>query len=500
MDEATFSLWIDPALPASLREQVVLPPDIALADSPEGASLRLEIGAQRTVSHWVYALASPFPTTQEGIAQSELQRLWGSEAGAPSSSKPLLMDKGTLAALTAAWGAPAAQAVQVLTAPELLDYAWQHRPAWAILPFEALEPRWKVLKVDGQSPLDKNFDQETYPLAVPVSLDGDPTLAEAMRTVYGQTLLPASNRDPQRLTILAMTGVTALVRGTAFAMERKGIRYPAGDVGALLQAADLTHVSNEVPFTEDCPYPDPFQADMRFCSDPRYIELLEAIGTDIVELTGDHIQDWGQDAMLFTLDMYRQRDWPYFGGGKDIDEARQAITVEHNGNRLAFIGCNAKGGAYAQASPGQPGAVACGYDFMEAEIARLRHQGYLPIATFQHVEYYTYPAQPDQERDFRRMARAGAAVVSGSQAHQPQSMEFLAGAFIHYGLGNLFFDQYDVSQETRQAFIDLHIFYDGRYISTELVPILFIDYARPRLMTEKERRELLEAVFGASGW
>jgi poly-gamma-glutamate synthesis protein (capsule biosynthesis protein) len=479
---------------------VVLPPDVALADVPEGASLKLEIGAQRTVSRWVYALVAPFPTIQEGTTRDELQRLWRGEAGAAFSGKPLLMDESTLAVLTAVWGAPAAQAVQVVAAQELLDYAWQHRPAWAIVAFEALEPRWKVLHIDGQSPLHKDFDLEVYPLTAPVSLDGDPTLAEAMRTVFGQTMLPASNRDPQRLTVLAMTGVTALVRGTAFAMERKGIRYPAGDVGALLQAADLTHVSNEVPFAEDCPYPDPFQADMRFCSDPRYIELLEAIGTDIIELTGDHIQDWGKEAMLLTLDMYRQRNWPYFGGGQDIDEARQAILVEHNGNRLAFIGCNAKGGAYAQASAKQPGAAACGYDFMEAEIARLRDQGYLPIATFQHVEYYTYPAQPDQERDFRRMAQAGAAVVSGSQAHQPQGMEFLAGAFIHYGLGNLFFDQYDVSQATRQAFIDLHVFYDGRYISTELVPILFIDYARPRLMTEKERQELLEAVFGASGW
>ena len=55
-------------------------------------------------------------------------------------------------------------------------------------------------------------------------------------------------------------------------------------------------------------------------------------------------------------------------------------------------------------------------------------------------------------------------IVSGSQAHQPQALEFVDERLIHYGLGNLFFDQYDVSEATRQGFIDRHVFYDGRYI------------------------------------
>jgi poly-gamma-glutamate synthesis protein (capsule biosynthesis protein) len=237
---------------------------------------------------------------------------------------------------------------------------------------------------------------------------------------------------------------------------------------------------------------------MRFCSDPRYIKLLEDVGTDIVELTGDHFQDWGAEAMRLTLRMYQERSWVYYGGGANLDEARQAITLTHNGNRLAFIGCNAKGLARAGAS--QPGAATCGYEWMAGEISRLRAEGYLPIATFQHYEYYTYPPQGGQQSDFRRMAEAGAVVVSGSQAHQPQAFDFAAQALIHYGLGNLFFDQYDVSLAARQGFIDRHIFYDGRYLGAELLTHLFVDYARPRPMTLNEREDLLIKVFRASGW
>ncbi len=105
------------------------------------------------------------------------------------------------------------------------------------------------------------------------------------------------------------------------------------------------------------------------------------------------------------------------------------------------------------------------------------------------------------------MAQAGALIVSGSQAHMPAAMEFNSGSFIHYGLGNLFFDQMShmmpdgsVIYDTRNVFVDRHIFYAGRYIGTELLTYIIEDYARPRLMTQAERVKFLSAMFRAGGW
>ena len=227
---------------------------------------------------------------------------------------------------------------------------------------------------------------------------------------------------------------------------------------------------------------------------------MEDVGTDVVELTGDHFSDWGTEAMFHTLDLYQARGWRYYGGGANLAEGRKALLLEDHGNRIAFIGCNEKGGSFAQASETNPGAAACDMDWMAGEITRLKTADYLVIATFQHQEYYTYEPQPDQQRDFRQMAGAGADIVSGSQAHQPQGMEFLNNSFIHYGLGNLFFDQYSLCEACRQGLIDHHVFYDGRYISTELLPILFVDYARSRPMTLEEANALFQVLFRASGW
>ena len=508
VSETGATLWIEPSLPAGLQQALAAPEGYSLALGqevpPPGARvLEIRAGAGQPVSAWVYALVAPFPTVEQGVSFQELKDAWLGTASGPFG-QPLLMDESTFLSFSQLWGAPAQDAVEVAASADLGRIAWGRRPAWALVPFEALGPGWKVLEIDGVSPLRKEFDAAAYPLTLPVSVAGNAEVVADFLSRFGPgssaVMVPPTNRDPNRLTVVALTGVTALVRATAFTMEQNGILYPGKDVRGILRNADIAHVSNEIPFAANCPFPDPVQQGLRFCSDPRYIELLQDIGTDIVELTGDHFQDWGEDAMLYTLDLYKELGWATYGGGANLEEARQAYLIEHNGNRLAFIGCNAKGGSYAQASATHPGAVKCNFDWMVAEISRLRQEGYLPLATFQHFEYYNYRAQPNQVQDSRLLAQAGAVVVSGSQAHQPQAFEFVGDSLIHYGLGNLFFDQYDVSEACRQGFIDLHVFYDGRYIGAELVPILFVDYARPRLMTPQEARQLMNKLFAASGW
>jgi poly-gamma-glutamate synthesis protein (capsule biosynthesis protein) len=490
------SIWVPPYLAETFGAALPDPLRGLFVSDETAANIRLEVGDRNPVSQWVYTLVTPFSSTLQGVTGDDLLLRW---QGGVDGNQPLLMDQNTYEMFSAMWGPAEGLGVQVIAKDDLLEYAWAHaeQPALAIIPFEDLEPRWKVLTVDGLSPIHKDFVLENYRLKIPISLNSDPDLVALIKSNFE---IPSSNLDPQKMTTVAMTGVTALVRATAYEMEKHGMMYPGQDIREWLRNADLTHISNEVPFADNCPYPDPVQADMRFCSRDGYIQLLEDVGTDVVELTGDHFQDWGTEAMFHTLDLYRERGWLYYGGGADLADGRKALLIERGRNRIAFIGCNAKGGSFAQAGEANPGAAVCDLDWMAGEISRLKREGYLVIATFQHLEYYSYAAQPDQQRDFRQMAEAGADIVSGSQAHQPQGMEFLNGSFIHYGLGNLFFDQYGLCEACRQGLIDRHVFYDGRYISTELLPIQFVDYARSRPMSSEEANNLFQTLFQASGW
>jgi hypothetical protein len=491
-------LWVSPAVPDILR-QLALNSGLSMVEAPDGTMARLDVlppePSSNPTSVWIYALVTPFPTTTDEVTLQDIQNTWAGVPSGPFSGRQLRMDEPTLAAFTALWGTPAAGSVQVAAAEQLADSAWADRPSWAIVPFEALEPRWKVLSVDGQSPVHNDFDPALYPLKISFSLEP---------AVFP---IPATNREASKLTVLAMTGVTALVRGTADRMEKKGLLYPGEAIRDMLRAADLTHVSNEISFAANCPTPDPWTDSLIFCSDPRYIALLEDVGVDIVELTGNHMLDYGPADMLMTLDMYDQRGWKYFGGGRDLPTSLQPALVEHNGNKLAFIGCNYAGPPSDWATDTRPGSTPRDFEVIKAEITGLRSQGYLPIMTFQYNEYYQPEPTFEEEADFRQMAEAGAVIVSGSQAHVPAAMEFNGGAFIHYGLGNLFFDQMShlmpdgsLIYDTRNVFVDRHIFYNDRYINTELLTYIIEDYARPRLMTDSERLRLLNTIFSAGGW
>ena len=211
--------------------------------------------------------------------------------------------------------------------------------------------------------------------------------------------------------------------------------------------------------------------------------------------------------MYHTLELYESQGWDWYGGGRNLEEGLQPLLWEHHGNRIAFIGCNAKGAdKYATASDTEPGAAKCDFLRMREEIGRLKEKGYTVIATMQHEEIYKFRASHYQKRDFRSLAEAGADIVSGSQAHQPQAFDFHDRSFIHYGLGNLFFDQYLLAQRVQkyehsdQAFIDSHLMYQGRHINTELFTIQFIDNAQSRFMTDEERAELLFNIFETSDW
>ncbi len=498
-------VWMDQTLPEAMKAKMHLPNGARLAENAETANLAVGAirGGNAIQTTWVYALVAPYPTITDEVSLQEVQQAWQGQPSATFGGKPLLMTASTHAAFTALWGPAAEIGVQEVADADLIETAWNSRPAWAIIPFEKIEPRWKVLRVNGLSPLDKALNLKDYPLTIWFGISGEVDVLRLLNDQLGTggNIFPAVNRDPTRMTTLVMTGVTALTRATGYEMDTKGTTFPGQDIRDWLLNADLTHISNEVSFNPECPLQNPNDSSVMFCSRPEYIELLDYIGTDIVELSGNHNNDWGRKAFSYSLDLYNERGWTIFAGGANLEEARKPALVEHNGNRFAFLGCNPVGPSGVWATNDLPGVAPCDLNSMAESVRQLRADGYLPIVTFQYFERYVFDPSPEQERDFKAMVDAGAVLVSGSQAHYPQYMAFYNGAFIHYGLGNLFFDQMDIPvQGTRREFIDRHVFYDGRHISTELLTAMLEDYARPRPMTPEEHAQFLSEIFSAAGW
>lgn len=467
--------------------------------TPDGAS-ESDIHLSYTVApnapslaHWTLAVVVPFPTITDDISLSELQTAW--------QSGNLRLTAETAAMLTPLWGITATPP-QILPADELVDALWEAQTDYddlvlGIIPFDQLTPRLKVLRVAGQAPITPDFDPTGYPLQVALVAEGGEAEVEAFTAVWGA---PLTNRDDDKITHITLSGPAGMRRAVADRMDRYGMNYPGEETGPILQAADIAHMSNENAFAENCPVQDPFDSE-NVCNRAEYIALMTWMGIDVNEMTGNHLNDWGTAALNYTFDLYEENGIQTYGGGRNLAHAQTPLLIEHNGHKIAFMGCNPVGPEHGWATETRPGAAPC-FDYANFldTIEELSNDGYLVFVTIQELEDYQYSAHWALRDRFQEMAERGATAVSGSHAHHPQGFALMhEGRFVHYGLGNLLADQM-WSLGSRQMFLDSYTLYEGRLLHVDLWTGINEDYARVRQMTAEERAALLRNVFAESDW
>ncbi|MCD4751974.1 MAG: CapA family protein [Anaerolineaceae bacterium] len=486
------SIWFDQGIPELFMVEVLENNPKLTIENEELAEISVSLEPEENlIGEWLYVLAAPFPTLKDNIQFEDLIHFWqGTSINMPFQY--LLLSEDTYHTLVHLLGEENNPNIIITEPDKLLTSTWDNAQiTWAILPFQDLNPKWKIISIDQQKPTSPRFVTEDYNLNVEIYSNGIDDLSENGIS---------SNFQKDKITTVNMTGVTALVRATAVLMEKYGTQYPAEEIKSILAEADYTHISNEVSFAVDCPHPQYEMEILQFCSSPDYIELLIDIDADIIEFTGDHLEDWGIDAIYYTLDLYLQNNMAVYGAGNNLAEAKQPLIINHNGNQIAFLGCNAKSPSYAHAAEHYPGTWFCDFDELSRTIQQLSSEGINTIVTIQHKEVDQFIPTAEIIGDFAKLADAGATVVIGSQAHQPQTMTFQENTFIHYGLGNLFFDQYNESEANRLSFIDRLVFYENRLVSVELFANQFVDWAKSRPMTVEEKEEFLSMMFELSGW
>ena len=444
----------------------------------------------------VLAAVVPFATIRDDVSYADLQGRWRD----PAAGGLLVTDEAARW-LGGLWGDKAA-GVEIVSAADM-DTRLENTPgALGVVAFEQLDPRMKALTVDGFNVLSNTFQANTYPLAVTLSVEGNGS--SLLAPLLQGAVQPATNRDASKLTQLIMTGVTAMSRVTALKMDQKGYDYPAQVISDVFSAADITHISDEVPFLDDC-VADPSENNLILCSDTDYWATLAAVGTDIVGLSGNHVNDFGREGARRSLQWYRDNKIPIYGSGMNVDEACAPLIWEHNGNRFAFIAALAFDPPGAWASADQPGA--CYYydnkDRILQMVRQLSGQVDIVAVELQHQETYEPYPIPLQIAEFRELRDAGADIVTGVMSHVPQAQEPYGpqdpggNGIITYGLGNLFFDQM-WSWETRTGLAARHTIYDGKLINTELLTMVLEDYAQPRWATPEERADILGRIFAAA--
>lgn len=343
---------------------------------------------------------------------------------------------------------------------------------YRIIPLEELDFTKKLLAVNGEYYLDNYSSGATFRT---IKFDSDKYKEEIQPLVT--VAFAKTWPDSSSVLTMAQTGVTALSRRMNTKLNEVGnATYFAENIKDYLSKFDLTHTSNESSFTD-------LATGSNVCSDPRFIDTLTAIGLDIVELTGNHNQDCGNEAAINTIDIYGQNNIKTVGGGKTADEAAIPLEISEKGTNITFLAYNLSTGGATHGDV--PGANQYYEENAVEEIEKAKKQGNYVIVDMQYYECSNYDTEyennscdyadssaGDQIGTFRHLIDLGADMVVGTSAHQPQTFELYGGGAIYYGLGNLFFDQTWWPGTTRSLALE-HYFFNNKLIQTRMRPTVY---------------------------
>jgi poly-gamma-glutamate capsule biosynthesis protein CapA/YwtB (metallophosphatase superfamily) len=237
-----------------------------------------------------------------------------------------------------------------------------------------------------------------------------------------------------------------------------------------------------------------------FRAPPVAVDSLRAIGVAAVGLANNHALDFGEGAMLDTLELLREAGIEAAGAGATDEAARRGAIVELTGRRLGLLALSDHPTEYA-ADDATPGIahVDVGRSlppWLTAELGRLRDQCDLAIA-FPHWGPNMNPNTARwQKRAAKQMMGAGASLVAGHSAHVFHGVGWEEGNPALFDLGDAL-DDYAVDRRLRN---DLGVLAIWRPRSTD-VPIelvgLRLDYCRTGLAYGGDAEWIAKRIAGS---
>ena len=258
----------------------------------------------------------------------------------------------------------------------------------------------------------------------------------------------------------------------------------------IMQEADVMCLNNEFTFSNNGA---PMNGKMyTFRAKPERVSVLQDMGVDIVQLSNNHVYDYGKQALLDTFDTLEGAGIDYFGAGHNLEEAMQPVYYTLDDKVVAFVGASRaeKYKMTPQATETEPGILRC-YDtelFLQA-IAEADENADFVIAVVHWGTEYSYDLEEVQLTTGKEYLDAGADVIIGGHSHCLQGMEYYQGKPIIYSMGNYWFNDKTLDS----MLIELHFFGNDeeQNLEVKMIPAVQTN-ATTKWVDEVERQRILE--------
>ena len=217
----------------------------------------------------------------------------------------------------------------------------------------------------------------------------------------------------------------------------------APDLIGEMQSADIMMLNNEFAYSDrGAPTPE---KQFTFRARPDSVAYLTDMGVDIVSLANNHAYDYGEQALLDSLQILQAEGIPYVGAGVNEQEASAPVYFIINDMKIAFISAtqierldnpDTKG-----ATGTSPGVFRCfnGEKLMQT-VAQAKEESDFVVV------YIHWGTENQEETDWLQnkqapeLVEAGADLIIGDHPHILQRIEIIDGVPVIYSLGNFWFN------------------------------------------------------------
>lgn len=219
-------------------------------------------------------------------------------------------------------------------------------------------------------------------------------------------------------------------------IETKGI--VSNDIVNLFNESDLSILNFEAPLKDALDVKPTLKTGPNLFMDSKNsISLLKRLNIQALTLANNHIMDYGEKALEFTLKQLNKNGFNTVGAGKSNKEASQTLYLKKNNITIAVI--NVGENEWGVAELNKPGMH--GFDLIDTvnQIKEAKDKADKVIVIYHGGnEYYKYP-RPNLVKTCRFLADQGADLIACHHTHTISGYETYNDVPIFYGLGNFLF-------------------------------------------------------------
>ncbi len=223
------------------------------------------------------------------------------------------------------------------------------------------------------------------------------------------------------------------------------------------------------------------------------LELLGKLGVSVVSLANNHIMDYSESSLLYTMSSLSNRGIRYVGAGKNACEASEPLIIRDNEITIGII--NACESEWSIATETNSGANPLDVVDICRMIKSLKEQvDFVIVIIHGGHELYKYPS-PRMVKLYRFFVDHGANAIIGHHTHCIGGYEIYEGSPIVYSLGNFLFLKENASESWNTGLLCALDFHKNMPVSMKLTPVKhMLPKKRLHVCESRERATIMNEV------